>query len=65
MKKTFEDIFVTFSTDELEKMLALLADWCDDYGHIREYLNEAGFDQSDLFEQFRYLMEVREVALQE
>ena len=61
--KKLSDIFVTFETQDLEKMQVSLAEWCEYGGDIYEYLEEARHDPSDLYEQFKYLMEVREVAI--
>ena len=54
--KKLEDIFVTFTEDELNNTLTTLAEWCEG-----GYLLDDMLDASDLFEQFKYLMEVREV----
>jgi hypothetical protein len=58
MNKTLDDIFVTFTDKQLNKMLGKLARWCDEGGYLHDLV-----DPSDVFEQFKYLMEVREVAL--
>ena len=54
--KKLEDIFVTFTEDELNNTWATLCEWCEGGDLLEDML-----DPSDLFEQFKYLMEVREV----
>jgi len=57
--KKLEDIFVTFAEKELSKTYATLVKWCDDGGRLDDML-----DPSDLFEQFKYLLEVLEIVKQ-
>ena len=60
MSESLNDIFVKFTDDELEDMFNHLAQWCESGGYLHDLV-----DPSDVFEQFKYLMEVREIAIAE
>ena len=58
MNITINDIFVRFSEKEMNRMLGKLARWCDNGGDLLDHKVEP----SDLFEQYKYLLEVHAIA---